>query len=332
MPVVGETRVFRNGSWQRLGRGDLGASEFILGTTEPSDANVGVGIIRTAPTTVINGNVTVNAGQTVVDRIINGLVDIEVGGILENCIVRGPAVEPTSSRPLVRVNGHTPTPGGTRAIIRYCEIRPQTPSAFTDAIGYKGYYAYRCNIRDTTDAFAVFSTTEEGLVNVLVEGCYVPRLVQWRPDYAYPGGRSHTHNDVVQFQNNQGDTNDAIFTGNSFNARFVDYAGTQPLENVRKHAAAVMVTPFSPRTGIPEPKVSATFNQNWFKGGEWTVNAGSDNNKFLGQIIFTDNRFERPGTVADAPMVALAIDSDYPHMVSGNTYIDNGATVNISTA
>lgn len=342
MAVVGETRVFRNGAWKRRGRADYTnivpdpdpepepTPTFTLGLTEPIGSNSGAGVIRAYPTTVINGNVSVANGQTVADRIINGYVDIAIGGTLENCVVRGPATQPTSGgRPLVRVNGHTPTPGGTRANIRFCDVRPQTPSAFFDGIGYKGYYAYRCKIWDCTDSFAVFSTQSDGLVNVLVEGCYSPNMVQWRPDYAYSGGRSHTHNDTIQFQGNLGDVNDAIFTGNSFYAKFVTYAGTQPLESTRQHQAAIMITPNVPDVAGIANRVSATFHRNWLRGGIHTVNGGSDTNT-SGRIVFTENRFQRPGVGEFAPTVALSLNSAYPRTVSGNTYIDNGQPVPVS--
>lgn len=326
--MAGDTRVYRSGQWQRHGRAPIAPSTgFVLGTTEPISSNSGAGILRSYPTITINGNVTVANGQTVSDRIINGYVDIAVGGTLENCVVRGPAVEPTSgARPLVRVNAHTPTVGGPRATIHFCDIRPQTPSAFFDGIGYKGYYAYRCKIMDTTDHFAVFSTQSDGLVNVLVEGCYAPIMTYWSPDYAYPGGRAETHNDSVQFQGNFGNENDAIFTGNALNSRFTTYAGQSAPE---PFGAAIMVTPNVPDVAGVANRVSATFHKNWLRGGIHTVNAGSNTNT-SGLIVFTENRFERPGSASDAPVIALGLNSSYPRRVSGNVYIDNGQAVPIS--
>lgn len=325
MSTRGETRIYRSGAWRRRGRGDVNPpviDTFILGTTEPNYTNAGAGIIRPYPTITINGNVTVVAGQTLSDRIINGIVNIEVGGTLENCVVRGPAVEPTAGRPMVRVASHVPTVGGPRASIRYCEIRPQTPTAWFDGIGYKGYHAYRCVIRDTTDGFAAFSTTTDGLINILIEGCYVPSMVQWRPDYAYPGGRTRTHNDCIQFQGNLGDENDAILRGNSFNARFVEYAGTQPLEHPKYEASTVMVTP----NANVQVRASLTLDKNWFRGGVQCINAGSSNNTD-GKIVITNNRFERPGTDVDAPTLSISMNNNYPRQVTNNVYIDNGGAV-----
>lgn len=306
---------------------------FTLRYTEPDFSNSGVGFdtdafgfLVPAPTEVLaapsNGILNVVSGQTVRDKIINCYVDIEIGAFLINCEVRGPA-NPTVARPLVRVTGAAPTAGGPRANIRFCTVKPQTPSAYNDGIGYKGYHAFRCLVQDCTDSFAAFSTSADGICNILIQGCFSPNMVQWRPDYAYPGGRPHTHNDTIQLQGNKGGPGDILVEGSSFNARFVTYAGTQPLETPPVQVAAIMITP---NTGSPEHGASATFIYNWLRGGQHCVNHGATNEPGS-MVIFRYNRFERPGTDPRAPIVALNLSGAVGYESIGNTYIDNGATV-----
>lgn len=288
---------------------------FVLGTTEPVAANTGVGVLRAAPTQVHNGNLTIGSGQTVRDLIINGYVDIHYTATMENCLVRGPSAKRTSGqRPVVRVNGLPSSLSGVsqRAQIRYCTISLQTPSDYWSGIGYKGFYAYRCLIEKCTDSFSVYSTTSDGIVNVLIEGCFSPNMTGFRPDNA--NSRAETHNDSIQLQGNRGGVNDVIVRGCSFNARHSTTTGTLPV--VHRQIAAIMQTPNT------QSRCDATYDQNWLRGGEFQVNlAGS------GTVRFTNNRQERPGTDSRAPIRALSVHSSISITATGNTYIDNGGSV-----
>jgi hypothetical protein len=325
---LGTAIVFGEGS---NGTGNEGDG-FVHRLTEPTEFNSGAGRmpgrVGIDGLEVVNGNVTIAAGETVSDKWINGFVDMVPGARLRNCYVAGPATQITSgTRPLVRVTQAPTAVGGTRAEMEYVTIRPQTPSARVDGVGYRSFHMVRSIVQDTTDGWGFFADNgSNGLVNVLVEDSALLSLVQFRPDV--PINRSHTHNDGAQGQYNSGGENDAVWDGCSINPQFVTYAGTQPLETPVQHQAAFMV---SPNAGLGD-RVYLKVQYSWLYGGVYTVNSGTDTND-LGGIWLLNNRFERPGAPgvpAGNPEKSIVIDASMPRTVSGNTYMDTGDPVPVS--
>jgi hypothetical protein len=328
---------------------------FVVGTTTPTAANSGAGVIRAYPTIVINGDVTAGNGQVVADRIINGKAQIVGTGAFENCVFRGPtdgsvndqrailrtddatgnftgAVDVRDVNYLGAIGSTDTSVGGHSANIpvpnvRFCTFEPSTPSPWMGGIGNKNYYAYRCLIRNTTDAFAVFSgLAPDYRSNTRGEGNFCDSLVQWRPDV--PNSRSHTHNDIVQWQGNRGGPLDSIWLGNYFDGRLSPVYGTQPLETTRNFIAAMTI---SVNTAAGE--VNTYVANNWLLGSTQIFNGGSTDNA-NGEVTVVSNLFERPGLAADGPTRSLVIHSNTSVRITTpvNRYIDNGAVVPVGNS
>lgn len=337
-------------------------ADLIVGETQPTAGLVGAGVIRPAPTIIVNGNVTVQSGQVYADRIINGRVTILGDGVLENCIVRGAAAEPTGVAYLVTTSGATPTSatvpltlvlnddGTTRAPtaadtdpaswvpnpavkdnVRYCTLEPQTPSAWWNAFGTKFTRAYACSIRRVVDGWRVYSTTD-GYVGTRIRACLGRGLSHFAPDYG-TGNRTRTHNDWVQAESNTGPVWDFVIQGNDLDARHDPVVGTQPA--VYSELAAVMLTANLDATvgGVVVRAINATIDANWLTGGVNTINAGKAVTAGgYAKIIWTRNRHERPGSIpaggGAGPTVAFGLDPNFVLVNgTGNTYIDTGTTV-----
>jgi len=307
------------------------ANNFILGTTEPlGGINVGAGILRPYPTQTItvggsvsySSNVyTIAAGVTVADVVIPGFVKLNNGSVLENCIITGPPSEVTSEGPLVK----GPT-GGTSnlARVRFCTVDPDLASPYYSGMGYTNLHVERCWVKNVTDGFSAFDNFSNGGCNLLIESTLVEGLSQFAPDYAYPGGRTETHNDCAQMQGNgaAADATDIYFDGCKFNGRHSTTKGDVP--PYRAQIAALMLTPNL-------SAIRMTYTRGWLLGGIYCVNAGS-NTLSSSELVITNNRFERPGTDPDAPSAALAADPSLTLTASNNTYIDNGQPVAVYSA
>jgi hypothetical protein len=329
---------------------------FTLGTTIPTAANSGAGVIRAFPTEVINGDVTVATGTVLADKIINGKVQLVGTGAIENCYLRGPADGSVNDqRAIIRTDsatgnftgavdvrdvnyagavGSTDTSVGGHSAnipvpnVRFCTIEPANPSPWMGGIGNKNYYAYRCKIRETVDGFAVFSGDAPSgyRSNTRGEGNFVESLAQFRPDV--PNSRSHTHNDGVQWQGNQGGPLDSIWIGNWINARRSTTAGTLPPETTPNFIAAMTI---SVNTAAGECNMHV--EKNWLLGSTQIFNGGSVDNA-LGEVTVIDNLFERPGLAADGPTRSLVIHSNTSVRITtpANHYIDNGAVVPVGNS
>ena len=293
------------------GRGTPGDG-FILGATEPAAGNVGVGVLRAAPTITLTGDQTVADYGTLADRIIDGRVFLGAGSTLENCLVRGPLVKSTTSGPLVR----GPLTGTVRANVLFCTVKPQTASSYIDGIGYKNVYAYRTEITETTDGMGLFSLTVDGLVNVLAEGVWIHHLAQHAPDIA--ASRTETHNDCVQMQGNLGGATDTVFDGCSFDGRHSLTAGDVP--PYRTQLSALMINTNT------QTECSFTFKRGWLKGGIYCVNGAGDN-AAGSSVVIEDTRMERPGTDVNAPAASIAMSATQNLTKTNVTYIDNGLAV-----
>jgi hypothetical protein len=324
---------------------------FVLKTTMPTAANSGAGVIRPFPTEVINGDVTVPTGTVLADKVINGKVNLVGTAALENCYLRGPLDGSVGDqRTIVRCDsatgnftgavdvrdvnfvgavGSTDTtgPGGHSNNIpvpnvRFCTIEPSNPTAYMGGIGNKNYYAYRCKMREVVDGFAVFASSPF-LSNTRGEGNFVESLAQFRPDPAN-GNRSHTHNDVVQYQGNQGGPLDSIWIGNHFNGRRSTTAGTLPVETTPNFIATFTIS-VAPAVGAGE--VNTYVEKNWLEGSTQIFNGGSPDNA-AGEVTVISNLFERPGLAPDGPTRSLVIHSNSTRITTPpNYYLDDGVTV-----
>ncbi len=326
MSVVGDTRVYRNGEWERRGRLPI-SGDFVLGSTEPvGGINVGAGVLRAYPTQTISvgGTVslsgatyTIAAGATVTDVIIPGFVNLNNGSVLENCAVTGPPTEQATGRPIVKGPS-----GGTQnlATVRFCTVDPDVASDYYDGVGYTNLHVERCWVKNTVDGIAAFDNFGNGGCNLLIEGTLIESLAQFAPDYV--NNRTESHNDCAQMQGNVGGTaNDIYFDGCKFDGRHSTTKGDIP--PYRAQISALMLTP-------NVSSIHMTYTRGWLLGGIDCVNAGSP---LTGsELVITNNRFERPGTDPLAPTVALAVDSTLTLTQSGNTYIDNGAPVPVTSA
>lgn len=312
---------------QRRGRNPTYLDSFILGVTEPTAATNGAGNMPGYPSlgslTVVNGDVTVAAGTTYENAYINGRLFVNWSAttqtVVNNVYVAGYATPPSSGSavPLVQVNNipGTVTSSTPKVLLNFVTVRPQTPSDFWDGIGRKCFKTVRCLIEDVNDGWQIFSTTADGIVNVEDEGSCMLGFVQFRPDVAYNNGapRAETHNDGIQ---NQGSLDEPRFTGTAINARH-SQTKSNPLPPTRTQLSAVMLNSNTQtRAGIILDRV-------FIRGGIYAVNAGLPD----GYVEITNSLFERPGTDTYAPDRAISINPGVARVVTGNTYMDNGATV-----
>lgn len=318
------------GSLYRWGRGGGGSDPaptgFTLGVTEPTAANTGTvasGRMQSGRA-VVSSDFTAAANTTYYDTQYDGIVTLSSGCKFVNCVFRGPAAYTVTTTLIKSQANHA-----VRPILEFCDIIPRTPSAYVTGVGSKFYHLHRCFIDQTIDAFAAYSTLSDGLANVLIEGCYVPQMVRFAPDYAN-GDREEVHADDLQARGNNAPgvgASDIILRGNSFNARWHPTLGQRgtALSNV-SNLACVMLS----LDAALQSTYNLTIDQNWLRGGNATINGGDWQGS--GSLVITNNRFERPGSATDAPRFSmlLAPASEPYRTVSGNTYIDNGAAVPVS--
>lgn len=308
-------------SLQRRGRAPIYLDGFELGVTEPTPETNGAGNMPGHPAVaslpVVNGDVTVAAGTTYEDRVINGrlFVNWAPDTVVQNVYIAGPATAPTSGSavPLVTIQNlpGTMTSSTAQVLLQYVTVRPQTPSSYWDGIGRKGFKTVRCWLEDINDGWQVFSTTADGLIRAGDEGSCLTRFAQFQPDAANP--RPVTHNDGVQ---NQGSLDEFVMVGTSINAR-PSTTRSNPLPPIRDELSAVMLN------SNTQSRAGVRMDRCWIRGGIYAVNAGLPS----GYVEITDSRFERPGTDAWAPDRAISLNSGLTRVVTGNTYLDNGATV-----
>lgn len=278
---------------------------FSLGITKPLSNITGAGIIRPYPTRVVNGNVTLTAGQSLVDTIVNGKVSCQgAGWLIENCVIRGSAAGFAQGDWLVNTGSSA---GGT---IRFSNVNPQTPNAYTNGIGPRKYTAYRNEVWECTDCFSAFPTLAGVAVDVTIQGCYAHDMTRFSPDYA-TNNRAETHNDIFQ---SQGGSNIRI-TGNWFSAYHSTTKGepTQVLPHIQ--IAAIMIN-----NNIGDT-TDIFVTKNWLDGGEFTVNAGAA----TGNPVITDNIFDygaRQFPDGSGTTYAISVKSTQNYIVSGNVYND----------
>lgn len=320
------------GLWVTSGRPPvpaLDATLFVLGVTEPTDANTGVGLDGDpVPTTVVTGSTNTVRGQVVRDRVLDGWVNAAPGSSFVNCLIRGPEVTTGVERPLVNVTG--PAVDGERVVLERCTIVPRSPSGWVSGIGMRDYTARRCLIADVVDGPGAAGTAG-GPVNVTLEGCRIHRLTQYAPDPVRPS-RTETHNDGIQHHGTPFDLStlpdpysDLLVDGCSIDARWSPLGGrTSPRANM---AAITLSRPVGGQVGI-------AITRSWLRGGLWSVNATAAMDAAWVRVRGCRLEAPPPGSAPDgqAPqgsiLVAASAVRDIPTSGDGvNVYLGSGTVV-----
>lgn len=319
-----QSGVVRRGRPVLGGPPALPADTWVSGV-KPSATNMGAGILRDYPTDVINGNVTVTeATGPLLDKIVNGRVIFQGDSSIayaENCAIRGAAAAPTAVSYLASTTAST----GTAANLRFCDLAPQTPSAWWNAVGTKFMRLSRCKAWNVTDAFRIYSTTVDGLVKSWFKGLYVYDLSHFSPDYG-TGNRLRTHNDIFQLDGNPGgDETDLVIEDFYVNARHSTTIGDQPapIAGLSSETCAFMLT------GDVAPEINVTIRNGWADGGDFTMNAGKDGR--TGRLALSNIVFEKPGTRSPGTRTAIAVDPAYTKVSwTGLVYADGTPVVPVA--
>lgn len=321
----GDTYVVRSSNAERRGRVSIPIGDtvvppppppdsFILGETKPTASNTGAGILRAYPTVVatglVGGVLTLTGTQSLVDKVVNGRVVCKGNNLIENCVINGGAAITSGAKWFINTSGAT-----AQADIRFTTITCTNPTAWTNGIGERNYFAYRCLIEKTTDLFAAYCTTSgfDTPLNVKIHGCYGRQMVRFAPDYAN-GNRAETHNDWIQVQGGQG----VDLFGNNMQAYHHPTLGTVPIPSPHEQIAAVMLTANTARI------TDITIRNNWIGGGQQAINGGAVNRAGTPNVVNVyNNIFDRGARVAsDGDTLALCLDTTTTGTISNNKYED----------
>lgn len=288
---------------------------FVDKVTRPDATNTGVGVIRPAPTAVINGNVTLTDGQQLLDKIVLGNVITASGAtvLIENCDIRGQASGETNNTALVQPNN------GAMTTVRFCKIRPQTPNLWVDAILARNYDAYRNDISGTVDGLGMYSAASGGPINASARCNYIHDLAHFQPDPNHPASGttvSMTHNDGIQIQFGDG----GVIVGNNIQAFYDQTVGTQPTPDPIIQLSAIM---FNANNG---PTTNLLIDSNWFNGGQECVNAGGPT---TGSLSITNNRFDSSAGIGNGETqgAVMTVRSGISLNYSGNIHTADGTPV-----
>lgn len=330
--VTVRRRVRKDPNWQVLvGGGDPypvsvtdpgpTGDAFILGTTKPTAANTGVGIIgpARAQLTQVTGDLIVTTAGTVVENQERlGRILIRAANVtVRNCVIK---------QPVISAAGwcvDTSNAAAVNATIEFCELYENSPSTNSNGIGPNNYTAYRNNIHDTVDGLSVF-TYDNGPANVYIRGNYVHDLLFLSPEPRQSDNR--THSDVIQFQG--GGLTEVI--GNTLSC-FASVANSTPSLLVN-HPQALSVFMFSPNSSLAGGVIrDVKIWDNWCYGGEFGLNAGAPTNSTTTNVTVYRNRFDRdqwyqPGWAinVDPSATGISVPTTGGNV---NVYEDNGATV-----
>lgn len=267
---------------------------------------------QTVSNKLITGNVTINDGGQVLDCIINGKVTMNGVSFIENCLV-----EYGSTAGLGNADYVIKTSSAVKATIRYCTIRPSSPSMWLTGIGPRKYLAEFNDVSYCVDGFAAFATvaTPATLIGAEIYNNHVHKFYRLATGVSYQSD-GMTHNDDIQAQYGFGVT--AI--GNWFQAyTALDVGDPITTPNGQLNSAVLMVNNNGGgvTTGI-------IFDRNWCDGGQFAVNAGAS----VGDLTARDNVFDRGAQLhADGNTYALAVDSAQSYTLSGNVYDDGTAVI-----
>lgn len=301
-----------------------------IGTYEPSAATAG--LLPDRPLTVVTGNITATDGQVIKDLEIRGRVLVTDASdvLIDNCWVRG-AASPglTSNRGLVHVSGSS-----TNLTVRDSLIEPQTPSQWWDAIRTFNFTAVRCRFRGCTDHLGVFCPIGSPAgtpTGVSVLGCWFDRLTRWATSAEHADG---THNDCIEIQGGTG----TVIRGNRFDAYFDPDTGDSAGLNRQTPQRTTANACIQFANNISVPIAGTLVEKNWFRGGEYGLNASV--NKFGGGTgnIVRDNFFDHGQTafgngasqiIGGDNTVCINLDSNAGITFSNNRYVDNDVLVPI---
>lgn len=126
-----------------------GSAGFIIGTTKPTEANVGAGILRPVTNTITpaGGVYTVTTKQTIADTLIKGTVVVKASGVIfENCIIEGPQANPATTSAHVLINTDDPANEITPPVFRYSTIYQKFVAPTTNAFSSRYVSIEYCNV------------------------------------------------------------------------------------------------------------------------------------------------------------------------------------------
>lgn len=292
----------------------------------PDNDNVGTGIIKAYPTTIVyaetpGGTIEFDSepDEPIVNTVFMDRVAIRTDGWrFLNCSFRGPLTW-TAGGNLVYVDQDTVTPEG-KPVFTYCDFNPQTADSHWNAIGWKLYRLEYCHIWGTVDGLAIYALAADPdpAVHVEVYATWIERLSQFKPDVA--GNRDVTHNDGAQLQGNDGPADDALFELTRIDGYASTDQGTpQPPEHTQ--ISAIMLTPNQ------QDKVCLTVRKAWMSGGVFTLNGtASSNSKSI--LVLEDVIWERRHQSTGGPSAEIALDATFTNRtLRNNIYADDGSPV-----
>lgn len=297
---------------------------FVLGTTKPTVANTGVGIIAPVPTTVLSGNQTFSTpGQLIENKVITGRVVITAANVtIRNCII-APQTIPSSATYIVT------TAAATNARIEFCDVSGKdAPSKLNTGIGPKNYTSYRNNVYTVCDGFGIFNNASgQTDANAFIQGSYAHDLLGITPDPSHADDRSH--DDGVQVQGGlnwviEGST--IIGSEDPVNSNIV---GSSHPTATGAAAAYASTSAIMLNSGVGAKPQGKLIN-NWLSRGAYTVNGGAT----AGAVIeISGNRFGRdyytyPLVLSEQLGTAWTVPLTGPTV---NTYEDDGSPMVQST-
>lgn len=322
----------------RRGRQSINPNPFIVGTTKPTALNVGLPPLR--PLTTVIGDITItsSAGTLLEGLDIYGRIKVQAANVtVRNCRVRG-ANNVTGNTALIDCN-HV---NAANVLIENCDLRPDFPTYWLNALIGHDYSARFCNMWNVVDGCGVYNNyNKNALANVLIEANYIHDLAYYSPD---PNQRdNNSHNDGIQIQGNGGVT----IRGNTITANVSTTAGAGSSQDIpRPNPWFPSVT--GQAIGIT-PNVSKVQNtlieKNWLDYGAQSITIASGNiadPTTTAKVQF--NRFGRGqpnlnkgGTTARR---AILMTSDLTNpdglpsstgldVNNGNVFEDNGAPVTV---
>jgi hypothetical protein len=291
----------------------------------PDSSNTGVlpGVARTTTT----GDITITVNGTVLqNQTINGKVIVKAANVtIRNCLIQGPNSAVPSSGGSQQFLVSFNDPACVNAQMIDCTLAPQHPFAAFSATNGHDYLAKRCHVYHCVDGFGIYNTTasQPYACNVVLQQNYVHDLAWWTAattGVVHPSD-THTHNDCVQIQGGTG----LQLLGNRFDAQYSrQFAHWQATSITAEPYTSVGLNSLSdggpfevlPNRGtgleadgrynwldlsclMINQSVGASHSivcmDNWFSGGQFNINGGSDTtyNGTDGFGTFYRNRFGR---------------------------------------
>lgn len=181
----------------RRGRQSLNPNPFVIGTTKPNALNVGLPPLR--PLTTVIGDVTItsSAGTLLEGLDIFGRVKVQAANVtIRNCRVRG-ANNVSGNTALIDCNH----PNASNVLIENCDLRPDFPSIWLNAVIGHNYTIRYCHIWDVVDGLGVYNSyAPTAHADVTIEANFIHDLAYFSPDPNHNDNR--THNDGIQIQGN----------------------------------------------------------------------------------------------------------------------------------